>query len=112
MKAYELINELNKGGSAGEITCDTIKSGSPDTELKKVAVTMFATVDTVKAVKEWGADMMVVHEPTYYDHMDVMIDTGSFVYTLTNKQDKGNVYKTVNIFRLNNSALLSFTFIY
>jgi putative NIF3 family GTP cyclohydrolase 1 type 2 len=74
MKAYELINELNAGGVAGEITCDTIKSGSPDTELKRVAVTMFATVDTVKAVKEWGADMMVVHEPTYYDHMENMID--------------------------------------
>ena len=74
MKAFELINELNKGGTAGEITCDTVKSGCTDKELRKVAVTMFATVDTVKAVKEWGADMMVVHEPTYYDHMENMID--------------------------------------
>ncbi|MBO5212970.1 MAG: Nif3-like dinuclear metal center hexameric protein [Clostridia bacterium] len=73
MKAKELIEELNKGGFAPEITCDTVKSGDPETELKKVAVTMFATVDTVRRAKEWGADMIVVHEPTYYDHMENII---------------------------------------
>ncbi|MBQ8163279.1 MAG: Nif3-like dinuclear metal center hexameric protein [Clostridia bacterium] len=73
MKAKELIEELNIGGFAPEITCDTVKSGDPETELKKVAVTMFATVDTVRAAKSWGADMIIVHEPTYYDHMEVII---------------------------------------
>ena len=72
MKAIDLIKALSKGGHADEITCDTIKAGSPDKELHKVAVTMFATVDTVRRAKEWGADMLIVHEPTYYDHMEVV----------------------------------------
>lgn len=75
MRAIDLINEINEGGYADKITCDTIKSGSPDKELCRVAVTMFATVDTVRRAKEWGADMLIVHEPTYYDHMDVIKDT-------------------------------------
>ena len=53
MKAIDLINAISEGGYADEITCDTIKAGSPDKELKRVAVTMFATVDTVKKAKEW-----------------------------------------------------------
>ena len=72
MKAIDLIKALSEGGHADEITCDTIKAGSPDKELHKVAVTMFATVDTVRRAKEWGADMLIVHEPTYYDHMEVV----------------------------------------
>ena len=70
MKAYELFNEIIDGGHADTKTCDTLKAGDPNRELKKVAVTMFATVDTVKKAKEWGADMLIVHEPTYYDHFE------------------------------------------
>lgn len=75
MKAKELINELINGAFKQQVTCDTIKAGNEEKELEKVAFTMFATVETVKKAKEWGADMLIVHEPTYYDHMDVMIDT-------------------------------------
>ena len=71
MKAIELINEINEGGFAPEITCDTIKSGNPEKELSRVGVCMFATVEVVKRAKEMGLDMLIVHEPTYYDHMDV-----------------------------------------
>ena len=72
MKAIDLINEISVGGYADTVTCDTIKAGSPDKEIKKVGVTMFATVDTVKRAAEWGADMLIVHEPTYYDHMEII----------------------------------------
>ena len=75
MKAIELIEALKKGGHAEAKTCDTVKSGDPEKELKKVGVTMFATVDTVKRAKEWGADMLIVHEPTYYDHFEELYDT-------------------------------------
>ncbi len=70
MKAFELFNEIIKGGEAPSKTCDTLKAGDPNKEIKKVAITMFATVDTVKKAKEWGADMLIVHEPTYYDHYE------------------------------------------
>ncbi|MBQ3590118.1 MAG: Nif3-like dinuclear metal center hexameric protein, partial [Clostridia bacterium] len=72
MKAKELINELINGAFKQQVTCDTIKAGNEEKELEKVAFTMFATVETVKKAKGWGADMLIVHEPTYYDHMDVM----------------------------------------
>ena len=75
MKAIEIIENLTEGAFKPEITCDTIKAGDANKEIKKLALTMFATVDVVKRAKEWGADMLIVHEPTYYDHMDVMIDT-------------------------------------
>lgn len=72
MKAFELINELNEGAITPARTCDTVKAGDVEKEISKVAVSMFATVDIVRRVKEWGADMLIVHEPTYYDHMEVI----------------------------------------
>lgn len=75
MKAKELMQELFEGSYHTGITCDTIKSGDPDKELKKVGVTMLATVDVVRRAKEMGLDMLIVHEPTYYDHMENIIKT-------------------------------------
>ena len=75
MNGTKLINELKAGAFGPEVTCDTVKSGDESKEIKKVALTMFATVDTVKKAKEWGADMLIVHEPTYYDHWDKEISS-------------------------------------
>ncbi|MGN1129039.1 MAG: Nif3-like dinuclear metal center hexameric protein, partial [Candidatus Flemingiibacterium sp.] len=71
MKASEIINELFAlSGWESDRTCDTIKSGSPDAVVTKVAVSMFATPEVVKNAHEWGAELLIVHEPTYYNHMD------------------------------------------
>ena len=70
MKAIELINDLTKNIEVPGVSCDYVKAGDTGKTIKKVAVSMFATVDVVKRVKEWGADMLIVHEPTYYDHME------------------------------------------
>ena len=75
MLAKELIAKLIEGATTPERTCDTIKAGDENCELHKVAVTMIGTIDTIKAAAEWGADMLIVHEPTYYDHMDVITNT-------------------------------------
>ncbi|MBQ2809386.1 MAG: Nif3-like dinuclear metal center hexameric protein [Clostridia bacterium] len=76
MKAYELIDIITDGAYKinGE-TCDTIKSGDPEKEIKRVGVTMFATVDVIREAMEWGADMLIVHEPTYYDHMENLVES-------------------------------------
>ena len=55
-------------------TCDTLKAGDPEKEVSKVAVSMFATPKTIAQAKTWGADMLIVHEPTYYDHWDRLTD--------------------------------------
>lgn len=71
MKASELMTELFAvAEKVSKNTCDTFKSGSPDTEVTKVAVSMFATPEVVKAAHEWGAELLIVHEPTYFNHMD------------------------------------------
>ena len=70
MKAIEIIDELCALGPAPEVTCDTVKAGDAQKEIKKVAVTMFPNIKTVREATEWGADMLLVHEPAYYDHME------------------------------------------
>ncbi len=72
MKAQEIIEKIFTFGSDFnyETTCDTLKNGSPDKEVKKVAVTMNPTVDSIRKAHEWGADMMITHEPLYYNHWD------------------------------------------
>lgn len=72
MKAYEIMNDLFSlaGPLHVDRTCDTCKAGNPNTEVSKVAVSMFATVDIVRQAQEWGAQLLIVHEPTYYNHFD------------------------------------------
>ena len=72
MRAFEFMEELFSLASDKRLTetCDTKKVGDENKEVKKVAVSMFATIPVVKAAKEWGADLLVVHEPTFYNHMD------------------------------------------
>ena len=73
MKCTELIDEL-KAMAAHKVdeahTCDTVKSGNPDTEVTKVAVSMFATPEIVKEASAFGAELLIVHEPSYYNHFD------------------------------------------
>ena len=76
MKAYEIMEELFALADRSKFneTCDTCKAGNPEIEVNKVAVTMFATPDVVRQAKEWGAQLLITHEPTYYNHMDVHSD--------------------------------------
>lgn len=73
MKAYEITQRLASWAEKGvfERTCDTFKCGDENREVKKVAVCMFGTLGVVKAAWEWGAELLIVHEPLYYTHMDV-----------------------------------------
>lgn len=75
MTAEELMNALfawckEEQDFELERTCDTLKCGDGSTTLKKVVVTMHATVELIRQAQEWGAQMIIVHEPTFYDHWD------------------------------------------
>ena len=72
MKAFEIMEDLFSLSKPlwSEQTCDTLKAGDPNTEVTKVAVSMFATVDIVRQARDWGAQLLIVHEPTYYNHWD------------------------------------------
>ena len=77
MKISDLITDLKTWNSIAvdeKNTCDTVKAGSIDKEVHKVALTMFGTIDVIRQVNNWGADLLIVHEPLYYDHMDHIHD--------------------------------------
>jgi putative NIF3 family GTP cyclohydrolase 1 type 2 len=51
-------------------TVDTLKSGSPDTVVTGVLTTMFATIDMIRKAIDLGANFIIAHEPTFYNHED------------------------------------------
>ena len=57
------------GGVKSE-TVDTLKSGSPDTVVTGIVTTMFATIDVIRKTIDRGANFIIAHEPTFYNHAD------------------------------------------
>jgi putative NIF3 family GTP cyclohydrolase 1 type 2 len=53
-----------------EPTVDTVKAGDPDTPVKGIAVTMMATLDVLQRAAASGHNLVITHEPTFYDHLD------------------------------------------
>ena len=51
-------------------TVDTLKSGSPDTVVTGILTTMFATIDMIRKAIDLGANFIIAHEPTFYNHRD------------------------------------------
>jgi len=51
-------------------TVDTLKSGSPDTVVTGIVTTMFATIDVIRKAIKVGANFIIAHEPTFYNHAD------------------------------------------
>lgn len=71
MKISELFDELKAlGGYDGERSCDTYKAGDGTNEITGVAVSMFATPDVIRECKKIGTNLLIVHEPVFYNHWD------------------------------------------
>src|ERR1022692_2882803 len=51
-------------------TVDTIKSGSANNKVTGIVTTMFATIDVINAAAKAGANFIIAHEPTFYNHED------------------------------------------
>jgi putative NIF3 family GTP cyclohydrolase 1 type 2 len=51
-------------------TVDTFKAGNPDTVVTGIACTFMATVDVLQKAAEMGCNLVITHEPTYYNHLD------------------------------------------
>jgi len=60
----------NIGVPWAEQTVDTYKDGDPETPVTGVAVTMMATLDVLRRAAAAGANLVITHEPTFYDHLD------------------------------------------
>jgi putative NIF3 family GTP cyclohydrolase 1 type 2 len=105
MKASELIKELiaDRLSNWGD-TVDTLKAGDPNSEIHRVATCLTATTDVIRAAAKWGADLIITHEPTYFDHQDnrgddvitkkkyeLLTETGITVYRLHDSMHFGGV---------------------
>jgi putative NIF3 family GTP cyclohydrolase 1 type 2 len=57
-------------GAPFKETVDTIKSGDEAVDVKGIVTTMFATVDVIRRTAALGANFIIAHEPTFYNHRD------------------------------------------
>jgi putative NIF3 family GTP cyclohydrolase 1 type 2 len=60
----------NTGSSQIPNTVDVFKEGDPETLVKGIVTTMFATMDVLKQAVAKNCNLIIVHEPLYYNHRD------------------------------------------
>ena len=60
----------NTGAPTLPKTVDVIKAGDPQTAVKGIVTTMFATMEVMKKAVEMKCNLIIAHEPLYYNHLD------------------------------------------
>jgi putative NIF3 family GTP cyclohydrolase 1 type 2 len=72
LTAQQVIDRIKKnvGVPWREQTVDTFKAGNPDARVTGVATTMMATFDVLRRAAAAGKNLIITHEPTFYDHLD------------------------------------------
>jgi putative NIF3 family GTP cyclohydrolase 1 type 2 len=70
--ANEVINRIKKGVNCEwqKETVDTFKGGDPEQKVTGIATTFLANMDVLKRAKAQGLNLIITHEPTYYNHYD------------------------------------------
>jgi putative NIF3 family GTP cyclohydrolase 1 type 2 len=70
--ASEIIDQIKArvGLPWQEQTVDTFKAGDPQTPVTGIAVSMMATLDVLQRAAANGQNLIITHEPTFYDHLD------------------------------------------
>ena len=73
--AGDVVGMIKKevGIEWGEETVDTYKSGDENTEITGIATTFLANMDVLKKAKARGLNMVITHEPTFYNHFDHLV---------------------------------------
>jgi putative NIF3 family GTP cyclohydrolase 1 type 2 len=51
-------------------TVDTFKAGDPDTPVTGIVTTFMDTYDVLREAVAAGANLIITHEPTFYNHLD------------------------------------------
>ncbi len=72
LTARDVVERIkqNIGVPWTEPTVDTFKDGDPATPVTGIVVTMMATFDVLRRAAARGANLVITHEPTFYDHFD------------------------------------------
>ncbi|MBS1786614.1 MAG: Nif3-like dinuclear metal center hexameric protein [Acidobacteria bacterium] len=66
-------------------TVDTFKIGNPDITVKGIATSFSATLDVCQRAHAAGLNLLIVHEPTFYNHTDDTSNLSGGVYETKRK---------------------------
>jgi len=69
-EVHEYLKSLDGGWVNWEKTVDTFKAGSPDAEVKGIAVAWMPYNYALEKALELGCNLFVTHEPTFFNHRD------------------------------------------
>jgi putative NIF3 family GTP cyclohydrolase 1 type 2 len=73
MTANDVVERIRKNLGVPwnpQTTRDTFKAGGPKTEVKGIATTFMATLDMIQRAHAAGLNMVVTHEPTFWNDQD------------------------------------------
>src|ERR1700730_6165735 len=72
LTSREVVQRIQEHGGVPwqKETVDNFKAGDPDTKVTGIAVTMMATFDVLQRAATSGANLIITHEPTFYNHLD------------------------------------------
>ena len=72
LTAQQIVDRIHQHltGSLPLQTVDTFKAGDPQTPVTGVVVTMMATLDVLEQAAKAGKNLVITHEPTFYNHHD------------------------------------------
>ena len=72
LTAADAIHRIQQHYSAAlpPNTVDSVKAGDPTTPVTGIAVTFLDTMDVLREASRRGANLVVTHEPTFYNHLD------------------------------------------
>ena len=62
--------KLQIGAPVDPNTVDTFKAGDPETPVIGIATTFLDTYDVLQEAVASGANLIITHEPTFYNHLD------------------------------------------
>lgn len=62
-----------------KVTVDTFKSGNPDEVVTGIATCMFANMETLEKAVANRCNLIIAHEPTFYNHLDEAMENDPVV---------------------------------
>jgi putative NIF3 family GTP cyclohydrolase 1 type 2 len=72
MTASAVIETIIKHTASEPVpnSVDVFKTGDPQTPVKGIITTMFATMDVLRKAVEMNCNLIIAHEPVFYNHRD------------------------------------------
>lgn len=72
LTAREVIEKIKENVTCewADVTVDTFKAGNPDQKVTGIATTFIATMDVLKKARDLNCNLIITHEPTFYNHLD------------------------------------------